>query len=41
LSVTVGSREANAVVVVLPITVAPAARTISTTDAFARGRQPR
>jgi hypothetical protein len=41
LSVGVGSREANAVVVVLPMMVAPARFSIITTGASERGCQPR
>ena len=41
LTVAAGSREANAVVAVLPTTVAPACFNSMTTEASARGRQPR
>src|SRR6185503_21040678 len=41
LSVGVGSSEANAVVVVLPMMLAPACVSIMTTAASPRGRNPR
>ena len=40
LTVFVGFRKANSVVVVLPMTCAPRERAIATTDASARGWKP-